>query len=465
MNKYWPFFFFLVALFFTVNLSFYYFYRFQTFYYDFGIFARIIWLISQFQPPIIEHIELGQIHFLGDHFNPSLYFLAPLFWLWADPRILLIEQAFFTIASMIMIYLIGLKYKLQQWVALFVALLFLIFPGTLFPLVSDWHPETTAGFFLLLFFYLFTFTKQKILSLISVAIFLGFKESNGLSLAFLLLWMFVVNKEQRKNILILLIISITWFLLTVNIFIPTISAKAYLYSPVLPSSLKDLFQGPSIHLKLHLIYQSLLSYGFLPLLNLLGLLPALGELGIRLLPVSSKFQNFNLGLHYSVYLGIYLALASIQSLALFRKRRILFGIILFTLLLSLFSARKITSSPINLAINPQFWSNINPQLEVGKVIENIPENGSLMSQNNILPHLTLRKDEIYLLSREYGDMQPDFIVIDISSGQNPNNYWGPDGPISYNELYDLNRRVSADKNYILEKYSTQNIRIYKKVIN
>ena len=87
--------------------------NFQVFFYDFGIFARIIWQLSRFKLPYINHLVLGKVFFLGDHFNPSLIILAPLFWLTSNLRIVLFEQAFVTVLSGIMIFLIARKNKLS----------------------------------------------------------------------------------------------------------------------------------------------------------------------------------------------------------------------------------------------------------------------------------------------------------------------------------------------------------------
>lgn len=123
----------------------------QVFHYDLGIFASIIWQLSQGKIAVIDHISLGQINFLGDHFQPSLALISPLFWIIKDIRILLFEQAFVTVASGFVIYLIALKKNLSNSVSLIFGVIFLIFAGTAFPLVTDWHLEPTAGLFLLLF--------------------------------------------------------------------------------------------------------------------------------------------------------------------------------------------------------------------------------------------------------------------------------------------------------------------------
>src|SRR3989344_5779290 len=61
--------------------------RFMTFGLDLGYFDEAIWKISR---GIFPYSGVGCIWLLEDHFQPILYFLAPLYFLWENVRILLI---------------------------------------------------------------------------------------------------------------------------------------------------------------------------------------------------------------------------------------------------------------------------------------------------------------------------------------------------------------------------------------
>ena len=123
----------------------------QIFQYDFGIFASTIWQLSQFKMAYINHISLGTVPFLGDHFQPSLALLLPLFWFIKDIKILLIEQALAIVLTAFVIQKIALKKGLSFLSSLAISIVFLLYAGIENPLVTDWHPEPTAGLFLLLF--------------------------------------------------------------------------------------------------------------------------------------------------------------------------------------------------------------------------------------------------------------------------------------------------------------------------
>jgi len=59
--------------------------------YDLGLFDQTVWGYSRFEwlPNTILRIP----HELGDHTDFTLILLAPLYWVWSDPRLLLIAQA------------------------------------------------------------------------------------------------------------------------------------------------------------------------------------------------------------------------------------------------------------------------------------------------------------------------------------------------------------------------------------
>lgn len=422
---------FLFFFLFFIAISFHRFDVLQVFYYDFGIFARIIWQASRFQLSYIEHLALGRIPFLGDHFNPSLILIAPLFWLTSDLKILLVEQVLATVFGGVLIYKIAKKLKLSDFSSLTLAFVHLAFAGIENPLVTDWHPEPTAGFFLLLFFYLFCFTKRKHWTYLTAFIFLGFKESNAITFLFLLIFLFFYQKRKRKEIVNYFIIAVIWFFTAVKVLIPFFAGRPYYYSPEIPLSpitmIKNFFNQPQ---KIKLIVDSLFSYGFLPILFFAGLIPVVGELGVRLIPSNSFFQSYNLLMHYNVFLGCFLSLSTIYAILKLKrilpyKKKTEFVIILYLLLVSLFTAREITFSPLNMAINRVFWQELGQKNDFFKEIAKIPQKGTIMSQNNLLSHFVKRKEEVYLFSGDY-KKNPDIIVFETTKDQNPNNFYPTD---------------------------------------
>ncbi len=432
----------------------------QLFYYDFGIFAHIIWQLSRFQVPIIDHLALGRIVFLGDHFNPGLALLAPLFWLTSDIRILLVEQAVAITGSGVMIFLIARKYGLRFISSLGSAAAYLLFAGTENPLVTDWHPESTAALSLLAFFYYYQFSSRRFLYIIFFLIFLSFKESNALSACALLVVLFFINKTRRIETIVLFVLSLLYFILATKIFIPYFSHRNYMYSPELPFSPLKIGQNfVNSPAKIKLIQDSLTSFGYLPVLSGLGLIPVFAELAQRLAPNSTIFNNISLGQHYNVLLGVFLALATIQGMKNIQKwtgrntvPERLFAV--YLLIVSLYIARKVTGAPINLAANQTFLNELAPRQPFFQDLQKVPAKGSVMAQNNLLPYTAARNEDISLPQLTYADSKPDIILFDLSVGQNPNNFYGSDPAV----LEHLKISLETDPHY--RRIQTKNTNMY-----
>lgn len=402
----------------------------QMFYYDFGIFAHTIFQLSQFHTPYINHLVLGHVMFLGDHFNPSLALLAPLFWVTHDLRVLLIQQALATTLTGVAIFLLAKKFLLPYISSLVLSIAYLMFAGTQNPLVTDWHPEPTAALFLLLFIYFYRFTHKKTLYIICFLIFLGFKESNAITVIFVLVWLLATDKAKRKETILLIIFSLIYTVTITRFVIPVIAHHAYLYTPIIPNNPFQLATNfANSPQKINLLYQSFISYGFLPILSGLALLMPLAELAIRLVPNNTIFNNLTLGQHYNVLLGVLLTLSTLQTflyLQIYTKTKpyLLTLTAAFLLISSLYTARKITGSPINVIINPAFYQTFNGDPTIAEIIDKIPKQGSVMAQNNLLAYTANRTDRLYLLNTDYKTISPKIVLFNLTPGASVNNYYG-----------------------------------------
>ncbi|GAA1496190.1 DUF2079 domain-containing protein [Paeniglutamicibacter kerguelensis] len=72
--------------------------------YDLGIFDQAVRQYALFKPPIVP-IKGVDFNLLGDHFHPILALLAPLYWIWDDPRMLGIALAALLVSTAIPVYL------------------------------------------------------------------------------------------------------------------------------------------------------------------------------------------------------------------------------------------------------------------------------------------------------------------------------------------------------------------------
>ncbi|GAA4779075.1 DUF2079 domain-containing protein [Citricoccus nitrophenolicus] len=72
--------------------------------YDLGIFDQAVRQYALFREPIVP-IKGVDFNILGDHFHPILVLLAPLYWIWDDPRMLGIAMALLLASCAIPVYL------------------------------------------------------------------------------------------------------------------------------------------------------------------------------------------------------------------------------------------------------------------------------------------------------------------------------------------------------------------------
>jgi len=69
---------------------------------DLSIFDQAIWHYSQFQG---RYSTIKGSNLLGDHFHPLIAVFAALYWVWSDPRLLLIASSILVACSVIPVFL------------------------------------------------------------------------------------------------------------------------------------------------------------------------------------------------------------------------------------------------------------------------------------------------------------------------------------------------------------------------
>jgi hypothetical protein len=116
--------------------------RFGTFGFDLGIFDQGVWLLSRFQDPFVT---IRGPPLFGDHASYILLLVAPLYWLWADPRLLLLLQVVFLAIPAVSIYLIGTRRLSSPLAGLAMAAAYLAFPAVQWAAIWHFHPETLAA--------------------------------------------------------------------------------------------------------------------------------------------------------------------------------------------------------------------------------------------------------------------------------------------------------------------------------
>lgn len=118
--------------------------------FDLAVHAQIVWNILHGS---MFNSILG-INFLGNHANFVSFFLVPFYAVFPSSITLLVLQTVALGFSAFPLFLIAKRY-LPSWLALGVAFLYLIYPGTLYTNLFEFHPTPFATFFLMWMLYYF----------------------------------------------------------------------------------------------------------------------------------------------------------------------------------------------------------------------------------------------------------------------------------------------------------------------
>jgi Predicted membrane protein (DUF2079) len=100
--------------------------RFGTYGFDLGIYDQATWLLSRGRAPFVT---VRGLDLLGEHAAYVLALVAPLYRLWADPRLLLALQVLFLALPALVVYRLGWRHLGHPAAGLAVAVAYLAYPG------------------------------------------------------------------------------------------------------------------------------------------------------------------------------------------------------------------------------------------------------------------------------------------------------------------------------------------------
>ncbi|MDQ5951677.1 MAG: hypothetical protein QG639_958 [Patescibacteria group bacterium] len=434
------------------------FWQYEAWYYDFGIFARAIYLASQFKEPVIDHFVVGGKSIFADHFHPIILLLAPVFWFTSHAEVLLVIQALTVGVSGIFIYLTAQAVLKNITWSMCLMLVYFSFIGLHFALISEFHEIALLPLPLSIFFYAMV-TKKIKLYVLATCLVLLVKESTFIIPAFFtFLEIIKSNGTWRKINIVLLLLSILYGILAIKVVIPYFSQGEYQYSDQLnASAFEKVLDTP---LKIKTIWQTLASFGFLPLLAPELLLPVLFNWFTRF--SADSISRHGMALHYNAEVAPTLLLATIfalQRLKKYIKREgIVTTIVVVATLWSGYFSLIHLDSPIRLAILSDFYSHTQSFEFLDTLVAKVPKEGLVMTQTNLAPRLIDRN--ILMLRIEYEEFSPDWIVVDTRQDQNANNFYGATRPgASYpTEVFE---KLDTDPNYEVYYQQGEQI-IYRK---
>ncbi len=394
---------------------------------DFGIYVQTFWSYINLKLPRVTFYPTYGDLVWADHFTPSLILMAPIYYLWSDPKILLILQSVLFVFGGYPIYLLA-KERLKSFYLSF-ALVFgyLVFLGTQFALTFDFHTATYTAIFLPWLFYFLFKGNWKLLFFLTVLV-MGTKEDAPLLLAAIAFYL-MISKKNTKLGFFLLILNLSYFFLVTKVIMPKLSvfsAKVF-DTPELPKNLWQwavvLFDSP---LKTRTMFLTLASFLFLPLLSGWFFIVAIAHFLINF--ISSQFSGrWDIFLHYRVHLssilsfGTILGIEKLKSLKFvkIRKNILFLTIPSFIIVVSLIMDWYL-HLPLNTLFKKQFYAYETWMSDNEEVIKRIPKEAYLLTQNNLAPHVANR-EHLYYYPKNLD--KADFIFLDLHKNQPIINTW------------------------------------------
>ncbi len=169
--------------------------------FDVGNLTQAVWSTAHGRFLEMTDLQGHQISRLGAHFDPLVAVLAPLWWLWPSPSLLLVVQAVAVALGAVPVFLLARKHLGTDWAGLGFALVYLLYPPTQWLVVDDFHPVALATPLLLGAIWFLDEDRLLPFALCAGAACLT-KEQVGLVVAMLGLWHGVAHGRRRAGVVI-----------------------------------------------------------------------------------------------------------------------------------------------------------------------------------------------------------------------------------------------------------------------
>jgi uncharacterized membrane protein len=372
---------------------------------DLGIFTQLTWNASQGRP--MQGTIAEYDNFLALHATYTTVLLAPLFWIWADPRTLLIVQTVVLAAGAWPVARLSGRVLREPWAGPLFALLWLLYPALGWITRWDFHPiALTATFFA----FAFEAADRRAWRQTDMWLLLALlsKEDVGLAVAFFGVYMAWVYRRRREVGAAWFIIGIAWFVIHAFVIFPhnrgsdadlPLHANRYewLFDGT-PRTWWNYITGPHLELKFSYLLKLFGPLAFVPLLAPRRLIPALSMIGLNLL--SSYDLQFDIYMHYNATIIPAMLVGAIFGTA--RLREWLAGRAGTRRGLPIAAALMLTGSVI-------VWVPYSPLGDPGKsgifgweqdahiaaldeVRTLIPDDACVVAENNIQPQYSVREE-------------------------------------------------------------------------
>ena len=212
-------------------------YLFRSYAFDYGVYNYAFWDYSHFHisPCSLYGLNDSKVNFLQDHFSLTLFFLIPFYWLlnWlTGTYTLIILQTFAVIFSgWALLKYITIKSN-NSWIGLGAMLYYFLMQARYASLSSDCNIAIFSGCLVPFFLYYFEI-KNRIASVTILLLTLVSREDMPLWFIFILLTLIIIHRKEKDRVIfcgLLIVLSLSYFIVLFSIIIPSIEEPGKSYS-------------------------------------------------------------------------------------------------------------------------------------------------------------------------------------------------------------------------------------------
>ncbi|MFL5754625.1 MAG: DUF2079 domain-containing protein [Bacteroidia bacterium] len=474
---------FLIIFFFVfASISLVNHYNFRTYSLDLGIYNNALYDFSHFRANDYSIMDHMFRNILSDHFSLIPFLVSPLYWIF-DSYTMLIFQIFIILFGSYGIYKIVKLKSETKYIPELAMLHFLGIWGIYSALSFDYHDNVVAAMLLPWFFYFLQLNQWKKAIAFFILILIA-KENMAFWCFFICIGSaihYYKDKVRFKRLLLLAVISVSYFWLVVNHIMPFFRETAkdtYLHFnfDVLGSNFKEaivtvvnsplkclrlLFVSPfpdadTLKIKEELHFMVLVSGGYALLFRPYYL--------IMLIPIyaqklwNNDFTKWGINNQYSIEFVPVLTLSLFTLICTIERKNIAYLFAAAAIILTFSYTFVKLEHRVSLWYNPeqsQFYSKahyVTPYnvKEVYRVLKLIPEDARVSASPNVVPHLCNR-ETIYGFPKVN---DANYVLI--------LNYYESAYPLSMEELREQIRFYSNSPDWSIV-YNNHGIGLFKKV--
>jgi uncharacterized membrane protein len=366
--------------------------HFGSFGFDLGISDQIVWKYSQFKSPTMTIIAYNETNALTDHFEPLYILLAPLYWIYSSPVVLLIAQTVLVCLSGLPVYLLAKQKNLPLLWRFVLLFAYMTFYGIQHALWFDVHTVVFGAAFLPWFIYCIDSKRYK-LAILPFILALLAKEDMGLILSVISFTLVLFQKDEK--LLVFAGSAVVYTILVLFVYFPYFTQDGYRYAgsggffdSLHVANLYNTAEKRSVYL------YSFAWFGFLPLLTPLSLFPFFADITKYFVVANNLPATHGLFMHYRSALAILLVWPSILTLS--RAKKLHHPLAACVVLLGILYLNYSLHVPLTYLTKKWFWTSPSSLISINTVIKQIQPDYSIAVQNNLVSHLSQR-DHIYTL--------------------------------------------------------------------